>query len=110
MPFLPGQTGNPNGRPPGSRNKANSEIKAVFQDILNENIQTLREDIAGLTSEKRVQALLKIAEFLLPKPQNLDIQLEYRELERLLQSTPEKYVEQLTAKVLELHTKNKEEQ
>jgi len=108
MRFKPGQSGNPNGRPPGSRNKANQEIKKVFQDILNENVETLRQDIAGLQPEKRVQALLKIAEFLLPKPQNIDLQLEYRHLEALLRSTPKQFLAELEEKIFYLHNQSLE--
>ncbi|NCU33225.1 MAG: hypothetical protein EOM23_09920 [Candidatus Moranbacteria bacterium] len=109
MPFKKGQSGNIEGRPSGSVNRTTAKAKKVFEGLLYDNIDQLREDIQSLTPERRVSALLKLAEFVVPKPNTgLDLSLEYKELERLLKKTPTEFIERLEEKLIYLHTKNTE--
>ena len=71
-----GQTGNPNGRPKGSKNRSTSEIKTAIQKLLDTNVSQMEADLQELSPQQRISVLLKMAEFVLPKVQSVpsDIQ------------------------------------
>jgi hypothetical protein len=94
------------GRQPGSPNKVTSEIKEWLTTLINENKPQFEKNLKNLEPEKHVQLIEKLLAYIVPKPQNLDIQIEYRELERLLERTPEKYIEKISAKLIELNILN----
>jgi hypothetical protein len=102
------KTGTPKtgGRQPGSQNKISGEIKSWLNSIIKENKPLFKENLKKLEPDKHVQAIEKLLAYFVAKPQNLDIQIEYMELERLLERTPEQYIEKITAKIIELNTLN----
>lgn len=94
------------GRQPGSQNHVTSEMKLWLTEIINKNKPQFEENIKRLEPEKHVQVIEKLMAYIVPKPQNMDIKIEYLELERLLERTPEQYIERITAKLIELNTLN----
>ena len=64
-----GNTGNPNGRPKGSKNRSTSEIKTAIQKLLDTNVSQMEVDLQKLSPKERISVLLKMAEFVLPKVQ-----------------------------------------
>jgi hypothetical protein len=62
-----GKTGNPNGRPKGSQNKTTGEIRSIFQSLLEQNLEQMTDDIKALEPKQRIDVLLKLTEFILPK-------------------------------------------
>lgn len=68
--FEPGKSGNPNGRPKGSGNKATSEIKEAYQQLLENNLENMQTWLARMATEDEGKALdfmLKLSEYILPK-------------------------------------------
>ena len=65
------------GRQKGTPNKTTSFTKAVIQDILSEYYDTgfLSEDMKALEPKERVDAMLKLAAFVTPKPQSVDMSI-----------------------------------
>lgn len=65
------------GRKKGTPNKTTSFTKAVIQDILSEYYDTglLGEDMKALEPKERVDAMLKLAAFVTPKPQSVDMSI-----------------------------------
>lgn len=106
MPLKKGQTANPNGRPQGAQNKATGQIRAAFQQLIENNLQQLEADIKALEAKDRISLLIKISEFVLPKLQSMDItsqlELEYRHLENLLTKGTPEALEAITTKILTL--------
>ena len=104
MALKKGEIINPNGRPKGSQNRTTSEIRAAFQQLVSNNIDTLQTDLESMEPEKRVLYIIKLSEFILPKLQSMtienQIELEYKKLEALLSSAPDEAIEQITAKLL----------
>jgi hypothetical protein len=96
------------GRQPGTGNKVTSEMKTWLQMVVNENKEQFIEDLAAVEPEKRLHILEKLISYLVPKPQDIALQLEYRHLERLLHETPEQYIEQISQKLIELNINSKE--
>lgn len=98
------------GRQPGSQNKLTRELKQWLQKVVDENKPQFEADLQAVEPEKRLAVMERLISYLVAKPQNLDIQIEYRELERLLERTPETYIERITAKLVHLNNLNMEEQ
>jgi regulator of sirC expression with transglutaminase-like and TPR domain len=94
------------GRQPGSQNQLTRELKTWLQNVIDNNRQQFETDLQAVEPEKRLQVFERLLAYILPKPQSLDIAIEYRELERLLERTPDTYIEKISAKILELNTKN----
>ena len=67
MTFIKGKSGNPLGRPKGSRNKLAKEVKQGFADIVHSNIHQLKEDVGNMPPKERAAFLMHCSEFVLPK-------------------------------------------
>ena len=65
------------GRQKGTPNKTTTFTKQVIQDILSEYYDTglLSEDMKALEPKERVDAMLKFAAYVMPKPQSVDMSI-----------------------------------
>lgn len=59
------------GRTKGAQNKITKEIKEVFKEIIECNLSQLEADILELSPKERIDVILKISEFVLPKLQRV---------------------------------------
>ncbi|MFW6275485.1 MAG: DUF5681 domain-containing protein [bacterium] len=75
MPFEPGKSGNPSGRPKGQQNRTTEQIRDTFLSFINDNMSGLQESFDKLEPKDKLQFIEKIAKLILPRPLN--------ELERL---------------------------
>ena len=66
MPFIKGQTGNPQGRPTGSQNYVTTDIKEFINNFLNENLSTLQADFDNLQSKERLYFMEKLLKYVIP--------------------------------------------
>ena len=60
----------------GVKNKVSFEIKEAFKNILNDNLDVLKTDIAAMDSVQRVNALLQIAKYILPTLRASSVEIE----------------------------------
>ena len=68
--FKPGQSGNPDGRPKGSRNKATEHVRAAYQKLTEDNLENMSiwlTQIAAENPEKAMTLMLQLSEFIIPK-------------------------------------------
>lgn len=63
------EKGNP-GRPEGSKNKINSEIRGLIQKLFDDNYQTIQDDLESLEPKDRLKFLSDLLPYLLPKLQS----------------------------------------
>jgi hypothetical protein len=74
--FSPGESGNPNGRPPGSVNEINKEIKWAFTQLLRNQLPNLEEWLTRAAQKDPMKAadlMLRVSERFLPSLQRTEI-------------------------------------
>lgn len=67
-----GKTNNPNGRPKGTPNKITSTVRAWLLEVINGNRDQFTRDLQALEPAERVEVLLKLLPYVLPKAVNPD--------------------------------------
>ncbi len=61
------------GRPPGARNKATESIRSALRLLINDNLEQLQKDIDALPPKDRVNALVSLISFVVPKLNSVDL-------------------------------------
>ena len=68
--FKPGQSGNPNGRPKGTKNKSTQQIREAYQLLTEQNLDNMSVWLAHVAAdnpEKAMDLMLKLSEYIIPK-------------------------------------------
>ena len=76
MPFKKGQSGNPNGRPKGSKNLTTEQIRDAFQALIESSlpdIQKWLKQVAKDNPEKALSIVERYSDFILPKLQRTEL-------------------------------------
>jgi len=76
MAFKKGESGNPEGRPPGAKDKTNKEIREAYQELIEgnlSNIETWLNQVAAKDPARAIELLLRLSEFILPKIKTIDL-------------------------------------
>ncbi len=66
--FKPGQSGNKKGRPPGP-SEITAELRKVFKTIISDELENLPAILDKLEPKERVELVIKLLPFCLPKLQ-----------------------------------------
>ncbi|RYZ25648.1 MAG: hypothetical protein EOO10_17715 [Chitinophagaceae bacterium] len=69
MPFEKGQSGNPTGRKPGSKNKSTSQLRDILNSFLSDNFEAVAEAFHSLSARDKVKAYVDLLQYGLPKLQ-----------------------------------------
>jgi len=64
---MKGQTNNPNGRPKGATNVLTREVREALKALISDELEKLPALLESLPAEKKVDVLLKLLPFVLPK-------------------------------------------
>ena len=76
MPFKKGKSGNPTGRPKGSKNLTTEQIRDSFQALIESSlpdIQKWLKQVAKENPEKALGIVEKFSDFILPKLQRTEL-------------------------------------
>lgn len=100
------------GRLAGSQNKVTMAQKEWIKQLVDSNRETFEQDLRNIESKERLTILISLLKFTVPQLQSMTIenqlQIEYQELQKLLEATPEKYIEQISKKIITLKIQNDE--
>ena len=62
-----------NGRAKGSLNKTSSDVKKIYSQILENNIENIQSDLDKLDPLNRIKILIQLSEFIVPKMRSIDV-------------------------------------
>lgn len=69
---MKGHTNNVNGRPKGVPNKITKDLKALINDFLNDEWQTIKEDFKSLPPFQRILYFEKLLSYCIPKNKEIE--------------------------------------
>ena len=100
------------GRVQGTPNRNTADLKQWINDLIDNNKHTFENDLQAVDPEKRLAILEKLMSYCVPKLQSVSIeaqiQAEYAELEKLLQSAPAEAIDKITERIMILKNQNNE--
>lgn len=64
--YKKGQSGNPNGRPKGAKNRSTDEIRQFIQMVVDKNLTRLEEDLDNMNPATRWMVIDKVAKYFMP--------------------------------------------
>jgi hypothetical protein len=67
-------TNNPNGRPAGIPNRTTREVRELLQKVIDQELDRIQADLATMDSDKRLDVLLKLLPYCLPKINPIDLE------------------------------------
>ena len=74
MPFKKGQSGNASGRPKGAKGKVRTTVRDYIKGIIDDNREKFESDLNSLATKDRVDVMVKLMGFVVPKPQSIVLQ------------------------------------
>lgn len=77
MAFEPGISGNPQGRPKGSKTKSTVLLRDAITNFLDEGFETVKNDFHSLKPRERVRLYCDLLQFGLPKLQSVELNTEF---------------------------------
>lgn len=68
--FQPGESGNPNGRPKGAKNKKTEAIRLAYQKLTEDNLENMTRWLSQIAADdpaKAMDMMLRLSEYIIPK-------------------------------------------
>ena len=74
-----------NGRTPGTQNKTTKEIRDVFKNLLENNLEQVQNDLDSLEPKDRVLFLLKLTSFVIPTLRSIEVnEMNIKDIEPII--------------------------
>ena len=84
MPFSKGISGNPNGRPKGSTNNNIKDLRERIKLLLDAQFEQIITDLKDLEPRERINAYIKLIEYVVPKLKSTEYKEQGTSLEALI--------------------------
>ena len=99
------------GRAKGTPNKVTSDLKTWVASILDGGREKFLESLDGLEPSEYVRVFTGLLNYVLPKQQAVSVEAqveaEYKMLERLIETSPDDFVDKIAEKIVALSTKQR---
>lgn len=97
MPFKKGESGNPAGKPQGTRNKTTRQMRDLISGFLADNFEDVVEAFEELKPREKVKAYVDLLQYAIPKMQSTQLKSDFEamtdeELEELVKTLNENYL------------------
>ena len=80
MAFEKGKSGNPQGKPKGTKNKINADLRKRITDFLNGEFETITEDFRNLEPKDKLKFYTDILNYGLPKLQTTSLEVDFESM------------------------------
>lgn len=80
MAFTKGQSGNPAGRKPGTKNKVGAELRQRIEEFLTGNFELIAADFAEMQPNERHRLFVALLPYCIGKKQDLSIDTQLGQL------------------------------
>jgi len=77
MGFEKGVSGNPQGRPPGAKNKTNEQLREMIAGFLESNFSTVVNDFESLSPKERAKVYCDLLQYGLPRLQAVKLETDF---------------------------------
>ena len=102
------------GRTKGTPNKTTKEVKEWLNVLLDGGRGRFEQALLNLSAEDYVKTYMGLLNYVAPKMQAVSLQAslaaEYSNLEKLLDKAPDKVIDAIADKILEMQRRSKDEQ
>jgi len=80
MAFDKGQSGNPSGKPPGTKNKIGLQLRETINGFLTDNFELITQDFKSLPPKDRAKLYCDLLQYGLPKLQAISTETGFERL------------------------------
>jgi len=96
--FRKGQSGNPNGRPTGAKNKVSEDLREVMSDFLQHEFDVLKKKVVKLSPKDRMRFFSDCLPFVIPKLQTTTLT---NDIGQQIENLSSEQLDQLMNKILD---------
>lgn len=101
------------GRAKGTPNKVTSSLRDFLLCLVNEQRGQIKNDLSDLQPYQRLCIIERFMSYVIPKQQPINpdklLEMEYKEMDCLIDNLPDEAIDRITAKLIELQKWTKEQ-